>query len=121
MERRGFGQTGGMKRLLIAAAALVVTALTALTTKAVEPTWEYSVQVSASVQASPPKVTLTWPQDTLGTPSGYTVYRKAAGATSWGSAVALSGATTSYSDTSVVAGTPYEYQIVKAASGYSGY
>ncbi len=110
-----------MKKLFIAASALVVTALTALTTQAVEPTWEYAVQVSASVQASPATITLSWPQDTLGTPSGYTVYRKAAGATSWGTGTPLSGATTSYVDTSITAGTPYEYQIVKAGSSYTGY
>ncbi|MCD6051878.1 MAG: hypothetical protein K0Q55_3287, partial [Verrucomicrobia bacterium] len=110
-----------MKKLFIAASALVVTALTALTTQAVEPTWEYAVQVSASVQASPARITLSWPQDTLNTPSGYTVYRKAAGATSWGTGTPLSGATTSYVDTSIAAGTPYEYQIVKAGSSYTGY
>ncbi|MBI3876204.1 MAG: glycoside hydrolase family 9 protein [Verrucomicrobia bacterium] len=88
---------------------------------AVEPTWEYAVQVSATAQASPPQIALAWPQDTLGVPNSYTVYRKAPGATSWGAGVVLSGATTSYVDTSAAVGTAYEYQIVKAASTYTGY
>ncbi len=121
MDFEGNLQSERMKKLFIAATTLVVSALTAMTAKAVEPTWEYSVQVSAAVQASPAKVTLSWPQDTLGTPSSYTVYRKAAGATSWGSGVALSGATTNYIDSSIAAGTAYEYQVVKAASSYNGY
>lgn len=33
--------------------------------RAVEPTWEYSVQVSANVQTAPPRITLQWPQDTI--------------------------------------------------------
>jgi hypothetical protein len=57
----------------------------------------------------------------LGTPSSYTVFRKAPGATSWGSGTVLSGNSTSFTDANVVAGSSYEYQIVKAASGYTGY
>jgi hypothetical protein len=79
------------------------------------------VQVSATVQESPARITLSWPQDTSGTPGSYTVYRKSAGSTSWGGGTSLSGSTTTYTDTSVAAGTAYEYQIVKAMSGYTGY
>ena len=86
-----------------------------------EPTWNYAVQVSATVQESPARITLSWPQDTSGTPSSYTVYRKSAGSTSWGGGTSLSGSTTTYTDTSVAVGTAYEYQIVKAMSGYTGY
>src|SRR6185295_14037960 len=89
--------------------------------RAVDAVWEYSVQVSASIQASPPQITLSWPQDTYGVPASYTVYRKAPGATSWGSGATLSGATTTYADSSVAVGVTYEYQIVKTASGYAGY
>jgi len=88
---------------------------------AVEPTWEYAVQVSATAQTAPPQIILTWPQDSLGTPSSYTVYRKAPGATSWGAGTTLSGSATTYTDSNVSAGAAYEYQIVKAASGYTGY
>src|ERR1041384_4281171 len=89
--------------------------------RAVEPTWNYAVQVSSAVQSSPPQITLNWPQDTSGTPVSYTVYRKAPNATSWGGGTALAGSTTTYTETSVSAGTVYEYQIVKNAGTYYGY
>src|SRR4051794_24275223 len=76
---------------------------------ALDATWEYAVRVSAAVEASPPKVTLTWPQDTKSVPSGYTVYRKSQSATSWGTGTSLPGKTTSYVDTNVSSGAAYEY------------
>ena len=45
---------------------------------ALDATWEYAVRVTAAVEASPPKITLTWPQDTKTLPTDYTVYRKSA-------------------------------------------
>ncbi|HWW02762.1 MAG TPA: fibronectin type III domain-containing protein [Candidatus Acidoferrum sp.] len=84
-------------------------------------TWNYAVQISATVQSAPPQITLTWPQDDYGA-IRYTVYRKAKGDTSWGTGTVLSGATTNYTDTSVVEGATYEYQIVKDATmGYRGF
>src|SRR5437868_11101764 len=88
---------------------------------AAEATWEYSVQVSASVQASPAQITLTWPQDTALTPNSYTIYRKSVGATSWGSGTTLPGSATSYTDSNVSSGSAYEYQIIKSTSQYNGY
>jgi len=110
-----------MQRLHSAVLSILLLASAALSGWAVEPTWEYAVQVSATVQASPAKITLNWPQDAVGVPNSYTVYRKAPGATSWGTGTTLSGGTTTYADTSVVVGAAYEYQIVKAASSYTGY
>ena len=92
-----------------------------LVAHAVEGTWNYAVQATASVQTSPAKITLTWLQDTTATPTSYTVFRKAAGATSWGTGTALPGSATSYGDTNVTVGTAYEYQIVGKSSTYSGY
>src|SRR5206468_115414 len=86
-----------------------------------ESTWEYSVQVSAIVQPSPARISLSWPQDTYMPPNSYTVYRKAPGAASWGSGTILPGTATSYTDTNVVAATGYEYQVVKSTSLYTGY
>jgi hypothetical protein len=83
-------------------------------------TWVYSVQVSASVQTSPPSITLSWPADPFG-PSSYTVYRKSKNAGSWNSVTSLPGNATSYVDNNVAVGAAYEYQIVKAGSGYTGY
>src|SRR5437016_2764562 len=84
-------------------------------------TWEYAVRANAAVQVSPPKITLTWAQDTVGPPLSYAVSRKALTDTSWGSATTLPGSTTTFVDTSVSVGTTYEYQIHKTSSGYDGY
>jgi hypothetical protein len=84
-------------------------------------TWNYAVQISATVQVSPPRIVLVWPQDDYGANS-YTVYRKTKQATAWGTGTLLSGATTNYTDTSVVVGAAYEYRIVKNATlGYQGF
>ncbi|MGH7958219.1 MAG: C25 family cysteine peptidase, partial [Opitutaceae bacterium] len=104
-----------------APASLVAFTLSLTTARAVENTWDYSVQVSSSVQTTPARVTLTWPQDTGGIPASYTVYRKTPGASSWGAGTTVSGTTTNYTDTSVITGQTYEYRIVKAAGAYTGY
>src|SRR5437016_5057459 len=84
-------------------------------------TWVYAVQISASVQASPPQITLRWEPDPYGANS-YTVYRKSRDANSWGSGTALAGSAGSFVDNNVAVGSTYEYAIVKAASlGYTGY
>lgn len=85
-------------------------------------TFVYAVQISASLQATPPQITLSWKPDPYGANS-YTVYRKAKEDTTWGSPIAaLPGSGSSYADASVVVGTPYEYQVVKAGTlGYTGY
>ncbi|MEW6353585.1 MAG: Calx-beta domain-containing protein [Pseudomonadota bacterium] len=87
---------------------------------------QYSVQVSAVAQKSPPQIRLTWAADPGAT--GYTVYRKAPGATAWGAPLAtLPAAAGGYTDSQVVVGASYEYQVVKAGyearSGtrYTGY
>src|SRR6185312_2873008 len=59
-------------------------------------TAEYSVQVSANVKATPAQITLSWPQDSISTPKNYVVYRRAPGASSWGTGTTLSGSTTTY-------------------------
>ena len=111
-----------MLRLPSAAVALLVAFTLSLNSaRAVENTWDFSVQVSSSVQLSPATVTLIWPQDTNGVPASYTIYRKAPSATSWGAGTTLSGSTTRYSDTSVSTGQSYEYRIVKTAESYTGY
>ena len=84
-------------------------------------TWNYAVQISATVQSAPPQITLTWPQDDYGAVR-YTAYRKAKADTSWGTGTILAGTTTTYTDTAVVVGTTYEYQIIKDTTvGYKGY
>jgi hypothetical protein len=104
---------------VVALAAAVGFVLPAV--RAVEDVWDYSVQVSSSVAASPARITLTWTQDTHGAPTSYTVSRKALSDTAWGAGVTLAGSATSYTDTGVTPGTAYEYRIVKVAPGYTGY
>ena len=79
----------------------------------------YAVQVSVIAQTNPPQILLVWPADSGA--SGYTVYRKALGANTWGTGIASLGATAvSYPDTQIVVGSNYEYRVSKTASGYYG-
>jgi hypothetical protein len=80
---------------------------------------DFAVQVSATIQKSPPKITLSWPQGYA--VSSYTVSRKPFNATSWSSLGTLSGSATSFSDSNVSIGNTYEYRIVRSGSGYTGY
>lgn len=77
---------------------------------------EYAVEVSASVQASPAKISLNWPS---GPATSYTIYRRT-GEGSWSQIASLGGGATSFEDTSVSVGTGYEYQIVRH-SDITGY
>ena len=95
--------------------------LTHWAASAVEGTWEYAVQVSATVQTLPPLITLTWPQDVFNLPTDYTVYRKAIEENSWGYGTVLPGASTSYVDSQVSDSAAYEYQIIKHTAYYTGY
>src|SRR5678815_523718 len=109
-----------MRRAIAVAAGVLAWAAMAVSGLA-DSTWEFRVQVSASVQVTPAQITLNWPQDTYMLPSSYTVFRKAPGASSWGSGVPLPGTATTYTDVNVVAGVTYEYQVVKKTTLYSGY
>jgi hypothetical protein len=109
-----------MRALMLLATCGLFTFVAAPSLKA-DTTWNYAVQISATVQDAPPQITLAWPQDDYGAVR-YTVYRKAKGDTAWGTGTVLDGSTTLYTDGNVVIGTTYEYQIVKDATlGYKGY
>ena len=116
-----FSRIRSWRRAVIIPCIALALVLQLLPVQALDATWNYAVEVSASVQTSPPQITLSWPQDTSGTPSSYTVYRKAPGATSWAGGTTLSGSATSFVDSGVAVGTPYEYAVVKNAGGYQGY
>lgn len=78
-------------------------------------TSDYAVPVTAVVQSAPPGITLAWPA--LAGATAHSVYRKAWGVASWGTAVAtLAGAATGYVDSGVAVGTRYEYQVVRSAA-----
>ncbi len=73
---------------------------------------ERSVQLSVTVENDPPKINLTWKEDTGA--SKYIVYRKSLEANSWGDPVAnLPGSATSYIDENVEVGVGYEYAFFK--------
>jgi hypothetical protein len=79
------------------------------------------VQISASVQASPPQITLQWEaNDPYGVRS-WSIYRKAKEATSWSFLTSLEPDVTNWTDSSVSAGSTYEYQFIKAATNHTGY
>ena len=88
-----------MVRSLIVALLCLVCA-NALTAQTVQNT---CVEVSAVAQVSPPQITFNWPVDA--TALGYTVYRRAIGAASWGSALTtLPAGAITWVDTGVALG-----------------
>jgi hypothetical protein len=115
---------GRMTRLSSATLALLFVlqaALFASAARATDNTWDYSVQVTARVEAAPARITLSWLQDSTGTPLSYTVFRRAPGSQNWGAGTTLPGNTTEYVDTRVARSAAYEYRIVKVTPKYSGY
>jgi hypothetical protein len=110
-----------MRNIIRIATCLLSLAGAALSGRAIEMTWEFSVQVSAAVQQSPAQINLSWPQDQYMLPNSYSIYRKALGDTSWGAGVTVPGTSTSYTDSSVQVGQAYEYKIVKSTAQYTGY
>src|SRR5689334_24650539 len=89
----------------------------AISTVCAQSSSNYTVLVSASVQVSPPRITLSWTPDAAAT--GYSVSRKARDAQFWGAGTALPANATNFIDTNVAVGGTYEYDINKAASSYS--
>ncbi|MBS1583425.1 MAG: thrombospondin type 3 repeat-containing protein [Bacteroidetes bacterium] len=74
-----------------------------------------SVQAWAVVQSSPARITLNWAG--YANTTGYQIYRKLKGGTSWGSALAsVSGSLTSWDDNTVQTNTSYEYKIIRNTS-----
>ena len=103
-----------MNRLLLACVFLAPFALCA------DNTFVYAVQISATVQASPARIRLQWEPDPYGAQT-YTVFRKGRNATAWGPGTVLPGHATGFTDATVAVGGHYEYQVVKAGPGYTGY
>jgi len=78
-----------------------------------------AVPLTATVQASPARITLSW--TTLPSTTSITIYRKLVDATSWGSVYATPAASDlTYADNSVSVGTQYEYRVVRVAAGVTG-
>lgn len=74
-----------------------------------------SVVVTATVNTTVPRVTLSWPSWTAAT--AYNVYRRTIGA-SWpvAATATLSGTSTGWADNTAANATPYEYKVVRTNS-----
>jgi hypothetical protein len=77
-----------------------------------------AVQVHATVQPAPPAITLHWPADANAT--GYNIYRKPKGGSTWTAVGAGGGTDTTFTDLGVAVGDAWEYRLTKIASGYTG-
>jgi hypothetical protein len=75
-------------------------------------TRDFAVEVSATVQESPPRIDFSWIADASATE--YRIYKKSIDATAWTGPIAvLSGGATSFSDSDVSVGEAYEYSFQK--------
>ncbi|MBK8581458.1 MAG: fibronectin type III domain-containing protein [Flavobacteriales bacterium] len=102
----------GLNRSFVFAFALFVGSMTSLVRGQA---YEASVQAQAQVQASPPRITLSW--QGLYNVTGYSIWRKVKGETSWGSPVAtLGGNVQNWSDNNVAALISYEYKIKRTTT-----
>jgi len=83
------------------------------------PSRKGAVQLSATVQATPPAITLNW--EPFAGSTSFAVYRRVQGGTTWGAALAnLSGTALQYVDNTVQVGEVYEYKVTRSALG-TGY
>ena len=79
-----------------------------------------SVELSAVVQADPPRITLNWVANAGATQ--HFVYRKLKTGTSWGAVIgSLPGTATQFIDSTVSVGVSYEYRVSRQAAAYSGF
>ncbi|HVS50751.1 MAG TPA: fibronectin type III domain-containing protein [Opitutaceae bacterium] len=109
-----------MHHIVRALGLLLAVAFVAPVLRATDWTWTYAVEISATTETSPARVTLHWPADEIPA-TRYAVSRKAVGANAWGDSVSLDGPATSYVDENVSPGSVYEYQVQKFTASYSAY
>jgi hypothetical protein len=74
---------------------------------------DFSVRLSATVETSPARISMSWPADRQAT--SYAVYRKSRDAKTWTSLAGLSGVATNFVDPNVSVGASYEYRVSKLA------
>lgn len=83
------------------------------------PPIKFTVRATANVQESPARITLSWPSE--GDASSYTISRRTL-SSGWQQLATIGAGETSFNDSGVNVGTPYEYQIVKTTPfTYTGY
>ncbi len=105
-----------MKKIYISLVFSLILSTTNFSQNAVD----CAVQIGASIQLSPPTITLSWVGNA--TTTNYNIYRKLKTGTNWGfSIAALSGTVNQYVDNTVSSGVSYEYKIVRTGSGYNGW
>ncbi|HET6402776.1 MAG TPA: hypothetical protein VFH95_15435 [Candidatus Kapabacteria bacterium] len=81
---------------------------------------DYILPVEATVQTSPPTITLHWTADARA--QHFYISRRLLGnGDLWGLIATLPGADTSYSDKGVLVGTPYEYRVIDSTKNDSVY
>ena len=79
-----------------------------------------SVQLQAIISDTPLSITLSW-DDAVVPSSDISVFRRLAGETSWGTAIAtLSPSALSFEDTAVEPGQAYEYRVTRPSTGGVG-
>ena len=72
---------------------------------------DYAVQLTATVQVSPAKITLQWLR--LADTTSYTIYKKKKTDLTWSGVIAtLTTNDSTYADTSVIVDSAYEYQVI---------
>ena len=84
-------------------------------------TWTYTVEISATVQTSPPQINLQWEADDPYGVQRFSIYRKTKDATSWNFLITVGASASNWTDSSVSIGSTYEYQIIKTATNHTGY
>lgn len=78
---------------------------------------DYAIQLSATTQASPAQIKLSWRKIPYGTPI-YSVFKKSKTATAWGPAIStITTGDTTYTDNAVIVDSVYEYAINTGGTG----
>lgn len=91
----------------------VILIVLAVATQCGAATRDYAVEVSATVQESPPRIDFSWVQDA--TAPWYHVLKKELGDSVWtGPITLLEGSDTSFTDTDITVGHAYEYSFRKS-------
>ena len=72
-----------------------------------------AVQVHATTQVSPPRITLSWETSPHTVDPLIYIYRRPVGSDTWTIIGNVAPASTSYTDTTVVVGTRYEYKVYR--------
>ena len=80
---------------------------------------DYSVLTSATVNASPAQINISWINDPNAL--SYSIDKKLPADAGWTNLGSFSGATNSYTDNAVISGIIYEYRVVKTTPLLTGY